>query len=258
VHSIIEGSLVVTASVVAAVSLLLLVRRRWSARRLKETNDVAGYYSGVVGTIYAVLLAFILQGTWLNFAEAQANVEREANSLVNIFRLAQGLPPELRGRIQGLCRDYAHVMLDIEWDAMEQGGLSPRGVEVNDQLWQAITAVQPRTPSEQLLLDHTLSELARLMEYRRSRHHQIHSQLSPLLWTVLLVGAAITIGFTYLYGVDSRHLHCLKTALLTVLISFILYAIWETGSPLQGHIRVSPATFRVALETFDRLTAAGQ
>ena len=43
----------------------------------------------MIGTTYAVILAFTLAGVWTMFQQAQANEEQEANALVNVFRIAK-------------------------------------------------------------------------------------------------------------------------------------------------------------------------
>ena len=62
-------------------------------------NDVVGPNVSVIGTTYAVLIAFMLSGVWTNLQAARLNAEQEANNLVNIFRFAHQLPPESRTQI---------------------------------------------------------------------------------------------------------------------------------------------------------------
>jgi len=55
------------AGILAALGLLFVLRQRWTPTKLKETNEISGFYIGTIGTIYAVSLAFMLSGVWLEF-----------------------------------------------------------------------------------------------------------------------------------------------------------------------------------------------
>lgn len=56
--------LIVVACVGAAVAFLLLITRTSPAHARKESNDFTGAVVAVIGTTYAVLLAFMLSGVW--------------------------------------------------------------------------------------------------------------------------------------------------------------------------------------------------
>jgi hypothetical protein len=253
VETLLKGALVVVPSVALVIILLLVVRRRWPAERLQRSNAVASAYSQVIGTIYAVIMAFMLYAVWVNYGEAHNNAEREANVLVSIFRMADGLPSPERDQIRGLCREYAQFMVRVEWRAMVADEFSPVGSAMFDRLWQIFIHLAPRTAGEQVLHEGLLTQMAALAELRRIRELQITEQLPGLLWTVLLVGGVLTVGFSYLFGVEDTRLHVVKTAALTGLVALVLFAIWQISEPFQGVARIRPTSFRLALRTFDRV-----
>ena len=55
-------------------------------------NDVIGWQIAILGTIYAVMIGFMLYAVWNNFQTAETNANNEANDLVNLYRAADGLP----------------------------------------------------------------------------------------------------------------------------------------------------------------------
>src|ERR1022692_91109 len=114
---------------------LFLVSRTSTAPSRKESNDFTGAVVTVIGTTYAVILAFTLAGVWAMFQQAQANEEQEANALVNVFRLAGQLQDPNAKAIQQLCIRYADNTLDREWPAMEKQQMLPQGDEIINQLW---------------------------------------------------------------------------------------------------------------------------
>jgi hypothetical protein len=229
------------------------VRRRWPAKKLRDTNDVVGAYGNVIGMTYAVILAFMLSGVWSNYNEALRNSQLEANALVQVFRLAEALPPRKRQTIQGLARTYARIAIDVEWREMEGVTLGPAGKQVHDRLWGAVLAVHPRDAAETATMSQMLADLSEVTRHRAEREFEMHLALPGILWVVLVFGGIITIGIFALFGVEDWRLHMIKSVALTGLICLVLVAIAEIDQPFQGAVRVPPEAFRLADATFDRL-----
>jgi hypothetical protein len=103
---VLSNILIIIGCVVAATLFLFLVTRTSAAHACKESNDFTGAVVAVIGTTYAVILAFTLAGVWAMFAQAQANEEQEANALVNVFRIASQLKDPNARAIQELCVRY--------------------------------------------------------------------------------------------------------------------------------------------------------
>ncbi len=247
------NGVIVAASVAAALALLFMLRRQWTPKRLKNTNDISGFYIGILGTIYAVIIAFMLSGVWLDFEDAEVNAEKEANCLVTLFRLTRGLPDEQRNRLQDLAEKYATTMVDEEWDAMSRNEVSTRGIEITETLWREVTTMQSQTPGNHAILDHIMTELTSMTEHRRIRLLQTKQVIPGILWAVLIVGGVVTVGTSCLFGVDDLRLHITHTVALALLISLVLIAIADLDRPFQGPVHVPPDGFNLALQTLNRL-----
>jgi hypothetical protein len=228
-----------------------VLRHYWAPATRIAHNDVVGPNVNVIGTTYAVLIAFMLSGVWTNLQNARLNAEQEANNLVNIFRFAYQLPPESRTQIQALARGYCNAMIYEEWPAMVREAQSPTAHRITQQLWHSLSSVQARNVSEQTVMDHSLSELTSMTEHRRIRLLQSRQRLPALLWAVLIVGGIVTVGSTCLFGVDNFKLHMVQVFEISFLLSLMLVAIASINRPYQGDVHVSPQAFRYALETMD-------
>jgi hypothetical protein len=251
VQSLEGGVLIVAASTMVAVSTLLLLQRLWPPIQRMAHNDMVGPSVGVIGTTYAVIIAFMLSGVWSEFQAAQINAEQEANCLVNIFRFAERLPAEQGPKVQQLARDYSLAMIQDEWPAMERGAIGQRSQVIIEDLWRAL-AVPPHDATHEMLLDHSISELTQMTEHRRIRLLQSRKRLPGLLWAVLILGGVITVMSTCLFGVQNFRLHLVQVTAITLLLSLMLVAIAEVDRPYQGNVRVAPEGFRYALESIDR------
>src|SRR5580698_887902 len=117
--------LIIAGCVSGAVLFLFLVTRTTTVPSRKESNDFTGAVVAVIGTTYAVILAFTLSGVWYMFQGAQANEEQEANALTNVYRIATQLQDPSAAPIQSLCVRYAENALHREWPAMENEDMPP-------------------------------------------------------------------------------------------------------------------------------------
>lgn len=128
------GVLAVCAAMIAAVVGLEVVRRAVPVIVRREHNDVAGFIYAVVGIVYAVLLALVVIAVWEEHEAAKATVVTETNELAEVFWLAHRLPGAEGQHLQELAQSYARVVIEEEWDLMEQGRSSPQAWALLDEM----------------------------------------------------------------------------------------------------------------------------
>ncbi len=240
---------IILASIAAAILFLFLVARISTAPSRKESNDFTGAIVAVIGTTYAVILAFTLAGVWNMFQGAQANEEQEANSLVNVYRIASQLQDPNAKPIQELCVRYAENALDREWPAMQNEQMPTEGGEMVNQLWTLAGEAQAHAQPDAIAAYQLMEELRGLTQYRRIRAMQNREALPAILWAVLIVGGIITVSSACFFGVPSFRFHLLQVFMLSFLVSLILVAIADVDRPYQGPLRVQPEGFRFAIRT---------
>jgi len=248
-----NGLLALGGSVGASLALLVLVKRLPFARKLRDTNDIAGYYITVVGTVYAVILAFMFFAVWNRFETAMDVADQEGVAALDMYRLSPGLPTPLAKRLQAEIREYTRLVLEREWPAMvHKDPLGPLGEDA-DPLFTFMIHSRPDTPREQAVFDTINTRFLDMSKNRRERILKAEATLPSLLWGMMIVGAVITIGFSCLFGVEHFQLHAFKTSLMTAMIVVVLYVIAALDQPFHGDIHVQPEAFRVAQGQFERM-----
>jgi hypothetical protein len=90
--------------VIASLLLMTGLNRVWPREKRQTHNDLIGWQLSILGTTYAVILGFMLYTVWTSLVEADRNVELEANAVVDIYRLADGMPEPQRTQLQTLSR----------------------------------------------------------------------------------------------------------------------------------------------------------
>jgi len=252
---IITGLLIVAVANLIAVGGLVLVQRLVSTERRKQHNDVAGFIYAVLGVAYAVLLGLMLVAVWEKWDAAEATTADEANELAGIFWYAHALPQPEGRHIQELVRSYERVVVEEEWPLMAQGRSSPKAWDTLDELRATILGLKPTTDAQQMGYDQMrynemLEQLHELGNARRERLLAAEQGLPPILWVVLILGGVITVGFTYLFGLENTLGHLLMVAALALIISISLFTVAALDHPFQGDIRVHPAAYENDLERF--------
>jgi Protein of unknown function (DUF4239) len=241
-------ALIVIGSVAAAGFTLWLVGRVSESHGRRESNDFTGAVVAVIGTTYAVILAFLLSSLWNHFQDAKSNAELEAADVVNIFRGAQQFPGPQRRSVESLARKYAETALNVEWPKMIAGEEPHGGGSIIDQLWSVLG--QSKTEGgESLATAELMSSLSSLTQHRALRIMDSTEAMPDILWVVLIAGAVVTILAACFFGVQSFRFHLLQILVLSFLISLVLVAIAAVDRPYQGSVRVEPNGFRYALRT---------
>jgi hypothetical protein len=232
----------------ASMGFTLAMNRLWPVAQRYAESDLVGWQLSVLGTTYAVTLGFMLYTEWGEFKAAELNVELEANSLRNIYRLAQGLPHD-RAVIERLTVAYATEVTDHDWPEMSRGVTPEESHQVNENLWKALLSAQIEKPMELTAHDHSLSELSLLTQHRRTRLLQNKYELPGIFWCVLLVGGVLTIVSVSIFGSRQPRIHMLQVLSLTLLITLVMLTIEDIDKPFRGWVHVDDYAFHRALET---------
>jgi len=246
-----SGLLLIVGVPALAVGIQLALRRRWSALREGDHNEVAGFVIAIVGVIYAVLLAFVVIVSWEQFSEAETVAGTEASALRTMYRSSTAFPPDVREQLRTDVRDYARAVVDEEWPAMaryEPG--SPAVARVLDRMSMHLSAVPVTTPIQQEYAGVEAARFNDLVSARSGRLDYVEQGVPGVLWLALVVGAIVTIGFSMIFAMSSSLLQTLMTASLSVLIGVLLFVAVAIDHPFAGDVAVVPRPLERVLADF--------
>jgi hypothetical protein len=246
-------------AVVVGVSVLLAIIGQAVVHRLIPFT-IRQANTGATGAIYAALyvmfgvsLAFSLFLVSSSFRDAQRTVESEVGNLEDIYRVAGQLPEPAGTRIQELVESYARVVVEEEWPLMGLGAesrQSPQAKALSEELTLSIEDFEASTNLEQALHAQLITLADKLGDNRELRLLESRYGVPSILWTVLVIGGTLTVGFTFLFGIEPPWFHRVAVGALTVVIVLLLYAIYRIEYPFTGvtGVRVEPEAFERLLE----------
>ena len=246
--SYVQSSSLVFLALLVSVLLVLLLNRFWPIPNRKLINDVTGWQLGILGTTYGVILGFMLYTVWTDFRMADVDVNLEASSVLNVYRIAAGLPSPEREKMQGLAAKYVDAAVNQEWPAMQRQEENNTAALVTGEMWKVLARAESKEGVSATRLDHLTSALSNLSERRNLREQERAIRLPTVLWVLLLAGAGATVGSACLLGNDNRWLHYCQVLALTFVVAVTLSAIADLARPFEGAVSVSSVAFQQALE----------
>ncbi|MFN8590147.1 MAG: DUF4239 domain-containing protein [Thermomicrobiales bacterium] len=255
----IEVGIVVAVVVLLSALGLILVRRFVPLSSLAQHTDVAGYVYAVIGVLYAVMLAQMVITSWEEFRDASASATDEASAVLNLSRLADGFPEDGRIMVQTALQEYARHVIEVEWVELGRGEFVPNlHMSPMRELWAAVNRAGQATAANEQVYAASLSQLDQLDDARRKRILLSDEGLPEIMVSVLLIGAVVTVGFSYLFAVDNLWAHGLMTSSLAVLIALLLLLATELETPFSGLSSVSPTAMQFALAEIEASLATAE
>ena len=231
--------------IVAAVGLVAalahaIVHRSVKPENLIKHNDVAGFVFSVIGVLYAVVLGFVVVVVWEKFDAANDHVQVEAAAASDLYRTVGGLDPAFGAKVRQQLEAYAHHEIDVEWPLMARNALPHAGLASGlEGILHEVTHYQPKSASQIDVHQLALADAERLLDARRQRISDTEPSVPELLWFALISGAAATLGFSYLFGVENRRAQLVMTAILAGVIAILFVVVHEFDSPFSGTVGVS-------------------
>ena len=237
----------VTISVlsVAAVFLMLWLRRRIGTESLRRNHEVAGVVYSVVGAIFAVTVALIVDTVHDEYINADKNAATEAVQVAGLYQLAGWFPGNGEVQLKQNLLHYAGSVVNKEWDRAVQN-VQPSSPETEAAFQEVVKSVQtlaPVTIQQQTAYAEVVHSLSVLREYRYTRLYGKQGKLPPPLWFTVILGGIITIGFTLFFSMESRRAHIVLVFVVSVLIWSNIMVISLVQYPFNGIDITPPRAF---------------
>lgn len=225
----------------------LWLTRPWMRRYGDGHNDLANYYIAAVGVFYALLIGLISVATWENYTDIESTVSNEAVAIADLYSDIEGYPPEFQADLQQRLRHYVQHVIQEEWP-VQRRGVEPTGhSRAVTELAHRLATFEPATAGQEIVHAEVMSQFNGFLTYRRQRLQAVGSGLPGLMWLVVLIGAAVTIGMTFFLWTDNLRIHSLLTASLALIIGLMVFLIFSLDKPLVGRVSVDPGTFEEVL-----------
>ena len=240
------GTIVVSVFVIAGVSGLALFNRiiRNRINLTEAMNNEIIFFASAISVFYSLTVGLIAVGVWRTYTEDSSIVSEEATVIGCFYRDITGYAEPTRSQLQHEVRAYVDFLINVGWPKQREGVATDEATRMLTKLEQNLVAYEPKTPGQQILHAQAMTQYNAIAGLRRKRLHAIGGGLPSVMWTVVLLGAAIVMGVTYLLRVE-RHVQFVLTGCLAMFIGLVVFVIASLDRPLSGPLAIDSKPYQI-------------
>jgi hypothetical protein len=228
-----------------SLSCLWLTRQFLPQSALRAATDVGGNYLQTFGGMYGVIVAFAIYLVWTQHNDTQVAIEREAVSLVELYRLLGWFPswPQ-RDVVRESLKAYAKGVPPSYTGGppMEERALLERGLG-------AFLSHAPASPSEERLFEPTLNRFHELNEARGHRVSVAALRMGEGMRWFVFIGGGLTVAGLELVWVDSLAMHAAFVVGMTWVVVAAASIVIDLDDPTSGDFIVDWRHFGEAADS---------
>jgi hypothetical protein len=246
--------IVVIAVVTVAVTAKLLVRRRapeggWFTDFTRSAGSLT-----LIGTMFAVMLAFVILFALQSFQRAREGASIEAVAVTEMNSVASVLPEPTNDRLRGGLICYGRAVVHDEWPAMRDGHSSELVESWIDTLQRDFAGAAPHAAREEAAYSQWFDQAAQRRDGRRERLAETTSALPLPLWFALIIGATATLTYMVVQADrrESLFIQALPIACVAAVMTAGLMVVVFLDHPYaDGHGSVTPTEMSRTLARID-------
>jgi hypothetical protein len=247
-------SFLIVCAVTVLVSTIGLwfIRKKYSHDVLKEHHEVAAVIFNAFGLLYAVVVAFVVFVVWNRYDEASKNLELEASEAADLFYVVKVFPDSVSKEMRLALHEYTTNVYREELKMMTKGETSQKTLDAIKKLMKTFLSMDVRNLPNEPAYEEAFKRFNSLTQYRRLRIFAAGNSVPNVIWMVLLIGAFITVSYTYFFGVKKVWPQNLMTAALTITITLILFLIFILDHPYSGSNAISSEPMQKVMESMEK------
>jgi hypothetical protein len=232
------GGIFVAVTTLIACLGLLTVNRFVGIKSRKPHNDAAQAFIGVIGTAYAVLVAFLAVAAWQQFTDASKATMEEANFIGDLYQDTTGLHDAQAQSIRNDIKVYLNLVIKQEWPLQRRGEIDHVGHPTLSRIHRTIVAINPTTPGEAVVQAELLRTMNELYNARRERQLAAMGAIPSIVWWIIALGTAMTVCYSYVFGVDNVRMHLLMTGSMMAALALVIVLIVALDRPFRGDLSI--------------------
>jgi hypothetical protein len=252
------AALVLVLVVTAAITVKLLMRRRAPLGGWFTDPPRGAVTLSVIGTMFAVVLAFLILLALQSFQRAKEGAAVEAIAVTELDSVAEVFDSPASDRLRGDLVCYGRAVIEDEWLAMKKERSSELVQSWVDKLGRESGIAGLHGAREETAYKRWFDEQALRRDGRRERLAEATSFVPLPLWFVLGLGASLTIVYMCAQA-DRREgvlIQSIPIGFVTALVTAGLLVVFFLDHPYANENgRIQPTEMRRTLTLIDHGSA---
>lgn len=250
-------------TVVMAFFIAAFINRIFEIPILIKNIDVITAVYQVLGTLYAVLLAFAVSGVWQNFSKAILSVQTEANTISDLVHMIEYSALEKSQNIRHAVLSYLKLVVEQEWQLLGRMGSGlaiPQEISrsASTSIIHHVLSMKPVSNVDIVIYGQILSLLNNWLDARRTRILIAKGNSAKALWPLLIFGAFVLFGFHGLFVIKEPEMWTLLLSMLSLIVGLCFYLVFSLDSPFTGKPYVDSAPFKWAINLLENESMASE
>jgi len=209
---------------------------------LPEVNGL-GTLILLLGSIYAVMFAFVIFVIWGQFTDVDNFAIREASGLDDLLRFSQYLNADASHAIRRAVMDYVQRVVKSEWQTLAERRKDPQTEKAFAVLTNAVIRAVPANPAEAQMQARLIDIVRRVSEHRDDRLAKSLTQIPATLVRLLHLKAIALLLLVFVYPFHQAAIGFSCFALFAAVLFGANLVMMDTDNPFQGVCNVTPNAF---------------
>jgi hypothetical protein len=225
----------------AAGGILAIVMGLAKGVGLRAFKSVSAGLLAPLGTIFGLLVVFIVAQIWGDLDRAESALDREASALRMVVLLASSFPGEPEAQILALVRRHVDEAVNTEWPTMvkQSATLKVASPALAEALESALSLL-PKTEGQIVAQREIVTALENALDARRQRIILSHSSVNWIKWTCLFAQAICILIAIAIVHSENRIGAGIALGIFATGVSVSVLLIASQDRPFTGEIAVKP------------------
>jgi protein-S-isoprenylcysteine O-methyltransferase Ste14 len=226
--------IIVVASVIGVVAILLL-RRVAPDGSFFDNHDRAAGMFGVLGTVFAILIGFIILFAFDSHSTARNAASTEASTVLDAFETAELFgPPGQDLQADLIC--YSRAVIHDGWKQMQDANPSVIVEDWNRRLDITTNALPTNTNKQDDGFQQLLDARGKRDEARRIRLQEAGHTIPAIIWVAVILACLAPFAFAVFFADPKEKwwIQALGMGLVTALTVAAFLAVYSLDDPFSG------------------------
>jgi hypothetical protein len=252
-------AVVIIAMTTGAIAAMLAIRIKAPEGGFFHDSERAGAIFSFVGTVFSVLLAFVIFLALETYTGAKTEAAHEADALLEQFEIAALFSPEDRDLIRGTLVCYGRSVIGDEWDLMRRGKRSPTVDAWVLAIEGGADAVSIEGPKQETAFEKFFDDTIAREDGRRGRLVEAEGVIPSPMWLILFLGSGCLVGLVLLFGDRAEHAlvqTAQAAAVMAIVVTSLLLVDFLDHPFRNGVGSIKPTSMTFAVQVMEQELAS--
>jgi len=216
-------------------------------------SDVGGIgaFASVVGTLYGILVVFILFEVWTEFNKTSQLIDKEAIGLERLFRLASYFRDNVSTKMEKAIVDYAKLVIKSKFRDLAVGQRNSEISKSFRKIAKVIHDIKFTGTHDSIIFEQIVTHYGDLHEIRTERMSQSLIRLPALLKVFLYVSSLMILFVFIITPFSNMYYGFVITGVMAFIIILVIQVVEDLDNPFQGYWTLTPEPFSRTLRNIE-------